>query len=98
MSGNKLSLYAQRYANPAHLILKEASERLYNLKVHLLWQSAHIVVGFYGCRWALYCAALYNIGINGALSKPAGICNLLGLSVKDLHKGAANYLSLLLRV
>ena len=98
MAPHQLIFDAQGTPHAAHLIFEEAAERFHNLEVHLLWQSAHVVVGFYLCGWSVHRAGLDNIGVNGALCKITGVGYFLRFGVEYLNEGVADGFALLLRV
>ena len=81
----------QSIADNAHFVLVQQLDRLYQLKLHILGQTANIVVGLYAVR-------LKYIGVNGALSKEAHAVELGSLFVKDLDKFVADDLALLLGI
>ncbi len=88
--------HAHLVAYTAHLVLEEPSERFAELQVHLLGQTANVVVALddHACN----AQALYAVWVNRSLSQPFGIGYLLRLSIEDLYKVAADNLAFLLRV
>ena len=48
MAGDEGVLDAEGAADPAHLVLEQGTQRLDDLKVHLLRKTAYIVVGLDG--------------------------------------------------
>ena len=88
--------HLQLIAHAAHLVLEQPFQRFAELKLHVLGQPAHVVVALDG--HAGDAQALDAVGIDGALSEPFGVGDLLSLGVEDLHEVAADDLALLLRV
>ncbi len=82
---------AQLDPQPPHLILKQHAQRLYQLKIHLLGQAAHIVMGLNRLRLWLVCGGAFNhVWINGALRQKVNLAQPFRLSLKDAHKLLAN--------
>ena len=79
--------HAHLTAHAAHLVLEQPLQGFAELKVHLLWQSAHVVVALN--HLARDVERLDAIGIDGALGQPLGVGNLLSLGIEDLHEVAA---------
>ena len=96
MPGDEMLGHAQLTAHAAHLVLEEPLQGLAELQVHLLGQTAHVVMAL--DHLARDVQTLYAVGIDGALGKPAGIGYLASLGVEHLHKVAADDLALLLWV
>ena len=83
----------------AHFVLEEAAKRLKELEVKRLWKAAHIVVALDHLRLLRLRASGFNhVRIDRALGEPAGILDLFGFSLEDVHKFAADDLALLLGV
>ena len=89
---------AQLPAHLAALVLEQLSERLHQLKLHLLWQAAHIVVALDHRAGALEAHALDDVRVQGALGQVAHLADFLGLLVKHLDEGVADDAPLLLGV
>ncbi len=96
MTGDEVLGHTQLAAHTAHLVLEEPLQGLAELQVHLLGQSADVVVAL--DDFAGDVKRLDAVRIDGALCQPTGIGNLLGLGIKDLHEVAADNLTLLFRV
>ena len=88
--------HAELVAHAAHLVFEEPLQRLAQLQVHVLGQSANVVVALY--HHARDAEALYPVGVDGALGEPLGIGYLLGFGVEHLDEVAPYYLSFLLGV
>ncbi len=87
MTSHQLALDAEGTAHAAHLVFEQSSQRLHNLEVHLLRQTAHIVVRLDFAARSVDAHTLDDIRINGALCKPFRSFNLLGLSLENINKG-----------
>ena len=96
MSGNQVLGHTKLAPNAAHLVLKEPLQRLAELEVHLLGQSADVVMALDDL--ARDVQALDAVGVDGALGQPLGISNLLGFGIEHLDEVAADDLALLLRL
>ena len=83
-------------AKLADFVLEKVSERLNELKVHILWQAAHVVVAFDYC--GVFGAALDNIWINGSLEEVINIFQLAGFFFKNTDKLFADDLALAFRI
>ena len=88
--------HAELVTYAAHLVLEEPLERLAQLQVHLLGQSAYVVVAL--DDHARNAEALYAVGVYRALGEPFGVSYLLCLGVEHFYEVAAYYLALLLWV
>ena len=82
--------------NFAHFVFEQPFQRLAELEFHFFGQSADIVVALDGLASDI--ETLDAVGIDCALTKPFGICNLLSLSVEDIHKTFADDFAFLLRL
>ena len=87
MAGDEMLRHAHLTAHAAHLVLKQPLQGLAELQVHLLGQSAHVVVAL--DYLARNVERLDAIGIDGALGQPLGVGNLLGLGIEHFHEVAA---------
>ena len=96
MAGDEMLGHAQLASHAAHLVLEEPFQRLTQLQVHLLGQSAHIVVALDYLTGDV--EALYTVGIDGALCKPFGSLYLLGFGIEHLYEVAAYDFAFLLRI
>ena len=96
MALDKPFRHLQLVAHTAHLVLEEPLQGLAKLQVHLLGQSAHVVMAL--DDHARNAETLNAVWIDSALSQPLGIGNLLGLGVEHLHEITANNLAFLLWV
>ena len=96
MAGDEMLGHAHLTAHAAHLVLEQPLQGLAELQVHLLGQSAHVVVAL--DHLARDVERLDAVGIDGALGQPLGVGNLLSLGIEDLHEVAAYDFALLLGV
>ena len=96
MAGNQVLGHAHRTPYAAHLVLEQPFQRLAELQVHLLGQTAHVVVAL--DNLARDVQRLDTVGVDSALRQPFRVGNLLRLGVKDLHEVATDNLALLLRL
>ena len=96
MTGDKVLGHTQLSPYPTHFVLEEPLQWFTELEVHLLRQSAYIVMTLDDLACDIQ--TLYSIGIDGALCQPLGTFNLLGFGIEDLYKITADNLSLLLRI
>ena len=88
--------HAKLVAYAAYFVLKQPLQRLAELQMHLLRQSANVVMAL--DNHTCYAQTFNAVGIDCALCKPLGISNLLCLGIEHLNKVAAYNLALLLRV
>ena len=104
MTGDEVLRHAQLAPHTAHLVLEEPLQRLAELQVHLLGQSAYIVMALDDLTSNVQ--TLNAVRIDGALSQPAdsplqassrrgGLDDGLGLFIEHLHEVAANDFALL---
>ena len=98
MTAYQFVFYAEGAANPAHFVLEEGAQRLDDAQVHLLRQTAHVVVGLDLAGGAVDSGGLYHVRVYGALGEPARVFYATGISVESLDEEAAYDLALLLRV
>ena len=96
MTRNEMFGHTELTAHTAYLVLEQPLQRFAELQVHLLGKSADIMVALDDL--ARDVERLDAVGIDGALSQPLGIGNLLSLGIEDLHEVASYNLTLLLRV
>ena len=94
MACDEMLGHTQLASHAAHLVLEEPLEGLAQRQVHLLGQTTHIVVAL--DYLACYVERLDAVRVDGALSEPLGILNLLSLGIEHLDEVAANDLALLL--
>ena len=80
----------------ANLILEEPLQRLTELQMHFLWQSANVVMALYHLTGNIQ--ALDAVGVYRTLCKPFCSLNFLCFGIKDLNEVASDNLSLLLRI
>lgn len=88
--------HSELTANAANLILKQQSKRFAQAQIHLLGESADIVMAFYsgaGNR-----QRLDAVGINCSLRKPFDILNLMSFTVKDINEAFADDFALFLGI
>ena len=88
--------HSQFASHAADFVLEQPLQRLAQTEVHLLGQTAHIVMALDGL--ARNVQALDAVGINGALRQPAGIGYLVRFGIEDLDKIAADDFTFLLRL
>ncbi|CQB89922.1 Uncharacterised protein [Chlamydia trachomatis] len=96
MAKDHVSWHRECQANTTHLILKEMLQWLHQLEVHTLRQSAHVVVAL--DHFARDIDGLDDIRINGSLSQPTSLRQLLRLSLKDLDEVPADHFALSLGI
>src|SRR5215471_10081804 len=86
-------------ADLPNLVLEEIAQRLEQLEMHLLWQTADVVMRLDQVRLAGRRARRFDhVGIDRALREPANIFELRGLALEDLDEHAADDLALLLGI
>ena len=81
-------------SNASHLILKQPLQGLAELQVHLFGQAADIVMALDDL--ACDVEGFDAVGVDGALSQPARVCNFLCFGIEDFHEVATDNLALLL--
>lgn len=96
MAADECVGHAELAAYAAHLVLEEPAEGLAEPELHVGGQAAHVVVAL--DDFAGDVEALNAVGVDGALGQPAGVGNLGGFGVEDLHEVAADNLALLFGV
>ena len=94
VTGNQVFGHAQLATYTTHLVLKQPLQGLTQLQMHLLRQTAYIMMAL--DHLAGDVQRLDTVGIDRALSQPFGIGNLLGLGIEYLDEVATDDLSLLL--
>ena len=94
MTSHQFLLDAQRAAHAAHFVLEEHAQRLHDLEVHLLGQTAHVVVALDLGGDAFDARTLDHIRIDGPLGQPAGVFYFFGVFVKGFDEEAADDLAL----
>ena len=87
--------HTQLTAYTANLVLEEPFQRFAELQMHLLGQTAHVMVALDDLTRDVQ--RLDAVGIDSTLSEPTGIGNILGFGVKDLNEVTTNDLTFLLR-
>lgn len=107
MSPDELVVDVEDLAERADLVLEQLAKGLDQLQLHVLEETADVVVGFDGGAGPLERDGLDDIGVEGALQQEldgavARGCRLLvqleGFGLKHLDKSVADDLSLLLGV
>ena len=91
-------IYAQRETDFSHFVLEEHTQRFHYLQTHLFRQSAHIVMRFDYCCGAVHLGRFHNIRINGTLSEPFYISELMCFLLKYFHKVPAYDSAFCLRI
>src|SRR5690606_9313216 len=99
MAADEAVRQAELAAERAHLVLEELAQRLDQLHVHALGQTADIVVALDGGRGgAGEGDAFDDVGIERALGEEVGAAQLLRLLLEYFYEQAADRLALLLGV
>ncbi len=98
MTANELVLNAQLTTHTANLVFEKAAQGFNQLELHIVGQTANIMVGLDGLRGALDRAGLNDIGVDGALSQPLGIGNQFGFGVEHINESLADGFAFLLGV
>ena len=98
MAPEEVGADAEGTAYAAHLILEEETQGLDDAEVHLLGESADVVMRLDGGGRSVDRYALDDVGIDCALGEPARSLYLLCLLVEDLYEVAAYDLALALGV
>ena len=96
MTRDEMLGHTKLSSHTAHLVLEEPLEWFAKRKMHLLGQTADIVMRLDDLARDI--ERLDAVGINSALSQPLGILDLLGFSVEYLDEVASDDLTLLLGV
>ena len=96
MTRDEMLGHAQLAAHTAYLVLEQPLQRFTELQLHVLGQSAHIMMALDDL--ARDVQTLNAIGINGALCQPTSIGNFPGFGIENLNKVATDNLTFLLRV
>ena len=94
MACNEMLRHSELTTYAAHLVLEQPLQRFAELQVHLLGQSADVVMALDDLTRNVQ--RLNAVRIDGALGKPAGIGDFLGLGIENLDEVAADNLSFLL--
>ena len=94
MAANQFFLDAEGAADPADLIFEEHPQRLDDFEVHLLRQTAHVVVRLDLRGKALDARGFDDVRVDRALGQPAGVFNRPGMLVESLDEEAADELAL----
>ena len=85
--------HTQLTPHTAHFVLKQPLQRLTKLQMHLLGQTANIMMAFDDLTSNVQ--RLNSVGIDSALSKPFGIGNLLGFGIEHFHEITTDNLTFL---
>ena len=85
--------HLQLTAYATHFVLEQPLQGFAELEVHLLGQTAHVVVALDDL--ARDVERLDAVGIDGALSEPFGVGNLLGLGIEHFDEVATDDLTFL---
>ena len=88
--------HTQLATYPTHLVLEQPFQWLAQLKVHLLWQTTHIVVTLN--HLASDVQTLNTVGIDSTLCQPLGIFYLTCLGIKHFNKVTTYDLTLGFRI
>ena len=93
---NHLVRQSKLYTACTYFVLEQLAQRLHQFKLQILGQTAYVVMRLHhlGC----FCTTLYNVGIDGTLSKEVDAVQLTGFFLKDADKLSADNLALLFRV
>ena len=84
LTPDNILIKANFQAHLSDFILKEVSQRLNQLKLHILREAAHIVVAFDDLSGIG--AALNDVRIDGALNEPLDPLELVGLFLENADK------------
>ena len=84
MALDKMLRHSELAAYGAYLILEEKTQRLTELKIHLLGQTTYVVMALDGRAGDR--ERLDTVGIDGALGEPFHILYLVGLAVKHVDE------------
>ena len=99
MAEHHLARQAERQAKLAYFVLEQFAQRLQQLQVQAVRQSAHVVVRLdRDCLLGLRARGLDDVRVYGALREPLCILDGLRLFLEDIDKQLANDLALLLRI
>ena len=93
MTGDQMLRHSQLTTHTTHLVLKQPLQRFTELQVHLLGQTAHIMVTLDHLTRDIQ--RLDTVGIDRTLSQPFGIRDLLRLGIENLHEITTNNLAFL---
>ena len=94
MAGDEVFGHPELASHAAHLVLEQPLQRLAELEVHLLGQSAHIMMALDDHPGDA--EALDAVGVDGALGKPFGVGDFLGFGVEHVDEAGADDLALAL--
>ena len=75
MASDEMFGHAELTSHTTHLVLKEPLQRFAELQMHLLWQSAHVMMALDNLSGDV--KTLYAVGIDGALCEPFCTCYFL---------------------
>ena len=82
---------AEFQAYPAHFILEQFTQRLYQFKTHIIWQSTYIMVRLDVMGIAVFASSgLNDIGIDCALSQPLHPCQFPCFLVEHIDESIAD--------
>ena len=90
---------AQFDADLAHLVLEQLPQGFHQPQLHVLRQTADVVVGLDDLGLAGPGAGGFDdVGVDGALGQPFDVRQLIGLGLEDVDEGGTDDLALELRV
>ena len=96
MTGNEMLRHAELSSYASHFVLEQPSQWLAQTEMHLLWQSAHVMVALY--HFSRDVERFYSVWIYRSLCQPASVFYLLSLVVEHFYEVSAYDLSLLFGV
>ncbi len=99
VSPDHLMRQAKLFTDGPHLILEQLAQRFQQFELHIIRQSADIVVTLDIVGLTGFCPGRFDdIGIDGPLGQPVGILNPLRLFFKNIDKQTADDLAFLFRI
>lgn len=98
VAADEFLLDAELAADAADFVFEEAAEGFDELELHIVGESAHVVVGLDGLGGAFDGAGLDYVGVDGALAEPFGVGYEFGFGVEDVDEGLADGLAFLFGV
>ena len=96
MTGNQMFRHSHLTPYATYLVLEQPLQRFTKLQVHLLRQTAYVMMALDGLSRNIQ--ALDTVGINRSLRQPLGIGYFPSFRIEHLHEVAADNLTLLLRI